>query len=42
MLWDALRLMTEKILKKLAVDAAAGRFPGVISRESPLRSGFSI
>jgi predicted transcriptional regulator len=39
---DAIRLTTEKILKRLTVDDAAGPFLGMISRESPLRSGFSI
>jgi CBS-domain-containing membrane protein len=37
---DAIRLMTEKALKRLPVVDEAGRFKGMISRDSLLRTGF--
>lgn len=37
---DAIRLMTEKRLKRLPVVDNAGRFKGMISRDSLLRTGF--
>lgn len=37
---EAIRLMTEKILKRLPVVDGEGRFKGMISRESLLRAGF--
>lgn len=38
---EAIRLMTEKRLKRLPVIDTAGRFKGMISRDSLLRTGFS-
>ncbi len=38
---DAIRLMTEKRLKRLPVIDVAGRFKGMISRDSLLRTGYS-
>ena len=37
---DAIRLMTEKAIKRLPVIDAGGRFKGMISRDSLLRTGF--
>lgn len=37
---EAIRLMTEKALKRLPVVDEAGRFKGMISRDSLLRTGF--
>ncbi len=37
---DAIRLMTEQMLKRLPVLDAEGKFKGMISRESLLRTGF--
>jgi len=37
---EAIRLMTEKVLKRLPVLDDKGRFKGMISRESLLRAGF--
>jgi len=37
---DAIRLMTEKRLKRLPVIDGAGRFQGMISRDSLLRTGY--
>lgn len=37
---DAIRLMTEKRLKRLPVIDCAGRFQGMISRDSLLRTGY--
>jgi CBS domain-containing protein len=37
---DAIRLMTEKAIKRLPVVDAAGCFKGMISRDSLLRNGF--
>jgi CBS domain-containing protein len=37
---DALGLMTEKALKRLPVVDEFGRFKGMISRDSLLRTGF--
>lgn len=37
---EAIRLMTEKMLKRLPVVDATGRFKGMISRDSLLRTGF--
>ncbi len=37
---DAIRVMTEKVIKRLPVLDAQGRFKGMISRESLLRAGF--
>jgi len=37
---DAIRLMTEKAIKRLPVVDSAGRFRGMISRDSLLRTGF--
>jgi CBS-domain-containing membrane protein len=37
---EAIRLMTEKRLKRLPVVDAAGRFQGMISRDSLLRTGY--
>ena len=38
---EAIRLMTEKMIKRLPVLDAQGNFKGMISRESLLREGFS-
>jgi CBS domain-containing protein len=38
---EAIRLMTEKMIKRLPVLDAEGNFKGMISRESLLREGFS-
>jgi CBS domain-containing protein len=40
MLDEAIRLMTEKVIKRLPVLDAQGKFKGMISRESLLRTGF--
>ena len=37
---DAICLMTEKAIKRLPVIDADGRFKGMISRDSLLRTGF--
>jgi CBS domain-containing protein len=37
---EAIRLMTEKVIKRLPVLDAQGKFKGMISRESLLRTGF--
>ncbi|MFH2067308.1 MAG: DUF190 domain-containing protein [Pseudomonadota bacterium] len=37
---DAIRIMTEKAIKRLPVVDAQGRFQGMISRDSLLRAGF--
>ena len=38
---EAIRLMTEQRLKRLPVVDETGRFQGMISRDSLLRTGFS-
>lgn len=38
---DAIRLMTEKAIKRLPVVDADGRFKGMVSRDSLLRAGFA-
>ncbi|NJL59269.1 MAG: CBS domain-containing protein [Desulfobacteraceae bacterium] len=38
---EAIRLMTEKVIKRLPVLDSEGKFKGMISRESLLRTGFS-
>jgi CBS domain-containing protein len=38
---EAIRVMTEKMIKRLPVLDAEGKFKGMISRESLLRTGFS-
>ena len=38
---EAIRLMTEKMIKRLPVVDTEGKFKGMISRESLLRAGFS-
>ena len=40
MIEDAIRLMTEKAIKRLPVVDSDGRFKGMISRDSLLRTGF--
>ncbi|MBF0413875.1 MAG: DUF190 domain-containing protein [Desulfamplus sp.] len=39
---EAIRLMTERMIKRLPVIDSEGKFKGMISRESLLRTGFSM